>query len=111
MGAPHGHLLLSGGLLANRECGKTTTFFAGLRLDGMVAPMVLDGPINGDWFEAHVRHVLTPTLRPSDIVIMDDFSSHTWAARREIIEAARARLRFLRPCSPDLNPMKTAFSC
>jgi hypothetical protein len=63
MGIPHGHR-------------KTTTLVAGLRLDGMVAPMVLDGPINGDWFEAYVAQVLAPTLRLGDIVIMDNLSSH-----------------------------------
>jgi transposase len=57
MGFPHGHR-------------KTTTLVAGLRLSGMAAPMVLDGPINGDWFEAYVRHVLAPTLRPGDIVVI-----------------------------------------
>jgi transposase len=59
MGFPHGHR-------------KTTTLVAGLRLDGMIAPMVLDGPINGDWFEAYVAHVLAPALRPGDIVVMDN---------------------------------------
>jgi transposase len=97
MGFPHGHR-------------KTTTLVAGLRFDGMVAPMVLDGPINGDWFEAYVRHVLAPTLRPGDIVIMDNLSSHKRAAAREIIEAAGAKLRFLPPYSPDFNPIEMAFS-
>jgi transposase len=97
MAVPHGHR-------------KTTTLVAGLRLDGMVAPMVLDGPINGDWFEAYVRHVLAPTLRPGDIVIMDNLSSHKRAAARDIIEAAGARLRFLPPYSPDFNPIEMAFS-
>ena len=68
---------------------------AGLVL--MVAPMTLDGPINGDWFEAYVRHVLVPTLRPGDVVIMDNLSSHKRAAVREMIEAAGARLLFLPP--------------
>jgi len=97
MTVPHGHR-------------RTTTLVAGLRLDGMVAPMVLDGPINGDWFEAYVRHVLAPTLRPGDIVIMDNLSSHKRAAARDIIEAAGARLRFLPPYSPDFNPIEMAFS-
>jgi len=97
MGFPHGHR-------------KTTTLVAGLRLSGMVAPMVLDGPINGDWFEAYVRHVLAPTLRPGDIVIMDNLSSHKRAAARELIEAAGAELRFLPPYSPDFNPIEMAFS-
>jgi hypothetical protein len=88
MGFPHGHR-------------KTTTLVAGLRLSGMVAPMVLDGPINGDWFEAYVRHVLAPTLKPGDIVIMDNLSSHKRVAARQLIEAAGAELRFLPPYSPD----------
>ncbi len=97
MGFPHGHR-------------KTTTLVAGLRLSGMVAPMVLDGPINGDWFEAYVRHMLAPALRPGDIVVMDNLSSHKRVAARELIEAAGAELRFLPPYSPDLNPIEMAFS-
>ena len=97
MGFPHGHR-------------RTTTFVAGLRLDGMVAPMVLDGPINGDWFEAYVTHILAPTLRPGDIVIMDNLSSHKRASVREIIEDHGAELRFLPPYSPDFNPIEVAFS-
>lgn len=97
MGFPHGHR-------------KTTTLAAGLRLSGVVAPMVLDGPINGDWFEAYVRHVLVPTLRPGDIVVMDNLSSHKRVAARELIEAPGAELRFLPPYSPDFNPIKMAFS-
>lgn len=97
MAVPHGHR-------------KTTTLVAGLRLDGMVAPMVLDGPINGDWFEAYVAHILLPTLRPGDVVIMDNFSSHKRASVREMIEAKGARLRFLPPYSPDFNPIEMAFS-
>ena len=97
MGMPHGHR-------------KTTTLVAGLRLSGMVAPMVLDGPINGDWFEAYVRHVLAPTLRRGDIVILDNLSSHKRAAARDLIETAGAELRFLPPYSPDYNPIEMAFS-
>ena len=97
MGFPHGHR-------------KTTTLVAGLRLDGMVAPMVLDGPINGDWFEAYVRHVLAPTLRPGDVVIMDNLSSHKRASVKAIIEAHGAELRFLPPYSPDFNPIEMAFA-
>ncbi|WP_220124994.1 transposase [Roseovarius sp. TE539] len=84
MGFPHGHR-------------KTTTLVAGLRKTGMVAPMTLDGPINGDWFEAYVRHVLIPTLRPGDVVIMDNLSSHKRASVQEMIEATGARLMFLPP--------------
>jgi len=97
MGFPHGHR-------------KTTTLVAGLRKTGMVAPMTLDGPINGDWFEAYVRHVLIPTLRPGDVVIMDNLSSHKRPSVREMIEAAGARRLFLPPYSPDFNPMETAFA-
>jgi len=97
MGFPHGHR-------------KTTTLVAGLRLNGMVAPMVLDGPINGDWFEAYVAQILAPTLRPGDTVIMDNLSSHKRVSIREMIEAKGARLRFLPPYSPDFNPIEMAFA-
>ncbi|HQT89999.1 MAG TPA: transposase [Acidiphilium sp.] len=80
MGFPHGHR-------------KTTTLVAGLRMTGMVAPMVLDGPINGDWFEAYVTQILAPELRPGDVVIMDNLSSHKRDAVRERIEAVGATLR------------------
>jgi transposase len=89
---------------------KTTTLVAGLRMTGMVAPMVLDGPINGDWFEAYVTQVLVPELRPGDIVVMDNLSSHKRAAVKEKIEAVGATLRFLPPYSPDFNPIEKAFS-
>lgn len=97
MGFPYGHR-------------KTTTLVAGLRLDGMVAPMVLDGPINGDWFEAYVAKVLLPTLRPGDMVIMDNLSSHKRASVQTLIETKGATLRFLPPYSPDFNPIEMAFS-
>jgi transposase len=97
MGFPHGHR-------------KTTTLVAGLRTTGMVAPMVLDGPINGDWFEAYVRQILVPELRRGDIVIMDNLSSHKRASVRERIEAAGATLIFLPPYSPDFNPIEKAFA-
>ncbi len=96
MGFPHGHR-------------KTTTLVAGLRMTGMVVPMVLDGP-NGDWFEAYVTQVLAPELRPGDVVIMDNLSSHKRVSVRERIEAAGATLRFLQPYSPDFNPIEKAFS-
>lgn len=97
MGFPHGHR-------------KTTTLVAGLRMSGMVAPMVLDGPINGDWFQAYTEQVLVPTLKPGDVVIMDNLSSHKRAATRVAIEAAGAKLVFLPPYSPDFNPIEKAFS-
>jgi transposase len=97
MGFPHGHR-------------KTTTLIAGLRMSGMVAPMVLDGPVNGAWFEAYVAQVLVPELKPGDIVVMDNLSSHKRSAVRERIEAAGARLVFLPPYSPDFNPIEKAFA-
>jgi len=97
MGVPFGHW-------------KTTTFVAGLRLAGIVAPMVLDGPINQRAFEAYVDQILVPELKPGDIVIMDNLSSHKSPAVRTAIEAAGAELRFLPPYSPDFNPIENAFA-
>ena len=94
---PHGHW-------------KTTTFVGALRLSGMTAPMVLDGPMNGAWFLAYVEQVLVPTLKPGDIVIMDNLPAHKGTAVRLAIEAVGAALRFLPPYSPDLNPIENAFS-
>lgn len=76
----------------------------------MVAPMVLDGPINRDAFVAYVRQVLVPDLTPGDIVIMDNLSSHKAPAARDAIEAAGATLLFFPPYSPDFNPIEQAFS-
>lgn len=73
--------------------------------------MVLDSPINGDWFETYVRQVLVPDLRCGDVVIMDNLSGHKPASVRDLIEAAGARLLFLPPYSPDFNPIEKAFSC
>jgi len=89
---------------------KTTTFVAGLRLTGMIAPMVLDGPINRLAFQAYVEQVLVPELSPSDIVVMDNLSSHKGPAVRQAIEAAGARLLYLPPYSPDFNPIENAFA-
>lgn len=97
MGFPHGHR-------------KTTTLVAGLRMTDIVAPMVLDGPINGDWFEAYVAKVLVPELRLGDVVIMDNLLSHKRASVCDLIEEAGATLRFLPPYSPDFNPIEKAFS-
>jgi transposase len=94
---PHGHW-------------KTTTFVAGLRLSGMSAPMVLDGPMTGAWFQAYVEQVLVPTLRAGDMVILDNLAAHKRPAVRDAIEAAGASLLFLPPYSPDLNPIENAFS-
>ncbi len=94
---PHGHW-------------KTTTFVADLRNSGMVAPMVLDGPINGVTFQAYVDQVLAPDPRPGDIVIMDNLGSHKRPGIRSAIEAAGASLLYLPPYSPDFNPIENAFA-
>jgi transposase len=96
-GIPHGHW-------------KTTTFVAGLRLTGMVAPLVLDGPINREAFHAYVNQVLVPELAPGDIVVMDNLGSHKGPAVRDAIEAAGATLLYLPPYSPDFNPIENAFA-
>lgn len=97
VGVPHGHW-------------KTTTFVGALTLRGFIAPWVLDGPINHDAFETYVGNVLVPELRPGDVVIMDNLSSHKGNTVREMIEAAGATLRFLPPYSPDFNPIENAFA-
>jgi transposase len=91
---------------------KTTTFVAGLRLEGIVAPFVLDGPINRDAFETYVAKVLVPELRPGDVVIMDNLSSHKGPRVRELIECAQhgVRLLYLPSYSPDFNPIENAFA-
>ena len=97
LGIPHGHW-------------KTTTFVAGLTLRGMVAPFVLDGPINREAFETYIERVLVLSLRPGDIVIMDNLSSHKSQRVRDLIEAAGASLLYLPPYSPDFNPIENAFA-
>ena len=94
---PHGHW-------------KTSTFVAGLRSDGIVAPVVLDGPINGTSFLAYVEQFLAPSLRPGDTVVIDNLGSHKVKGVREAIEAVGARLLFLPPYSPDLNPIEQLFA-
>jgi transposase len=94
---PHGHW-------------KTSTFIAGLRQDGLVAPCVFNGAINGELFLAYVEQVLAPTLTRGDIVVMDNLGSHKVAGVRKAIEAAGARLLYLPPYSPDLNPIEQAFA-
>jgi transposase len=88
----------------------TMTFIAGLRTDGIVAPCVFDGPINGTLFLAWVVQFLVPTLRPGDVVVLDNLGSHKGAAVRRAIRAAGAHLLFLPPYSPDLNPIEMLFS-
>ena len=89
---------------------KTTTFLAGLRITGMMAPMVLDGPINRLAFQAYVEQVLVPELSPGDIVVMDNLSSHKGPAVCQAIAATGARLLYLPPYSPDFNPIENAFA-
>ena len=97
MGVPHGHW-------------RTTTFVAGLRADGLVAPFVLDGPINREAFEVYVERVLVPDLRPGDVVVMDNLSSHKGPRVQQMIQAKGARLLFLPPYSPDFNPIEMVFA-
>src|SRR3954466_6751998 len=94
---PHGHW-------------KTTTLVAGLRTTGMTAPYVLDGAVNGDIFRAYVEQILAPTLGPGDIVVMDNLPCHKVAGIQEAIESRQARLLYLPPYSPDLNPIEQAFA-
>lgn len=94
---PHGHW-------------KTTTITGALRLTGLTAPMVLDGPMNAAAFQAYVEQVLAPTLMPGDIVVMDNLPAHKPAGVRRAIEATGARLLYLPPYSPDFNPIEMAFA-
>jgi transposase len=94
---PHGHW-------------KTTTCVAALTTHGIIAPWVLDGPINRDAFETYVEKVLVPELPASAIVVMDNLSSHKGPRVREMIEAAGATLLYLPPYSPDFNPIENAFA-
>jgi transposase len=89
---------------------KTTTFVAGLRLTGMMAPFVLDGPMNRSAFLAYVTQVLAPALKPGDVVILDNLPAHKGSRVREAIEAAGASLLYLPPYSPDFNPIENAFA-
>ena len=95
--APHGHW-------------RTLTFLGALRCDRLAAPCVFDGPINGKCFRAYVEQLLLPVLQPGDIVVMDNLGSHKSAAIRQMIQAAGARLWYLPPSSPDLNPIEQAFA-
>jgi transposase len=89
---------------------RTLTFLAGLRCDRIDAPCVIDGPINGASFLAYVEQLLVPTLKPGDIVVMDNLGSHKGQAVRQAIRAAGAKLFFLPPYSPDLNPIEQVFA-
>jgi len=94
---PHGHW-------------KTVTFVGGLTLTGFVAPMLLDGPMDGDCFLAWVEQMLAPTLRQGDIVVMDNLAAHKVAGVRQAIEVRGAKLHYLPPYSPDFNPIENAFA-
>ena len=94
---PHGHW-------------RTTTFVAGLKADGIVAPFVLDGPMTGDVFRAYVEQMLAPSLQPGDVVVLDNLAAHKVAGVAEAIRAADASLMYLPPYSPDLNPIEQLFA-
>jgi len=95
--APHGHW-------------RTTTSVAGLRSTGIVAPLVLDGPMTGEAFRVYVGEVLAPALSPEDVVVLDNLPAHKVAGVRSAIEAAGASTLYLPPYSPDLNPIEQAFA-
>ena len=89
---------------------QTTTFTAGLRVDGLTAPFILDGPMDGVAFLVYLSQILVPELKSGDIVIMDNLPAHKVTGVRKAIEAAGAYLIYLPPYSPDLNPIEKAFS-
>lgn len=95
--APHGHW-------------KTTTFVAAFRLGGMLAPMVIDGALNGPLFAQYVRQELAPQLRPGDILVMDNLQAHKVKAAADAVRAVDARVVYLPPYSPDFNPIEQVFS-
>jgi len=95
--SPHGHW-------------KTSTLIAALGIEGMRCSMLVDGAVNADVFEAFVERVLVPTINEGDVVVLDNLSSHKRARTRALIKAAGARLVFLPPYSPDLNPIELVFS-
>ena len=108
----HGRAPRGTRLIAKAPHGRwrTLTFLAALRRDRIDAPCVIDGPINGQSFLAYVEQFLVPTLKPGDIVIFDNLGSHKGKAVRRAIRAAGAKLFFLPPYSPDLNPIEQLFS-
>ena len=94
---PHGHW-------------RTTTFLAGLRGKGVIAPLVVDGPVTGAVFRAYIEQMLAPTLRGGDVVVMDNVAIHKVSGIREAITAASASLLYLPSYSPDLNPIEQLFA-
>lgn len=89
---------------------QTLTFIAALRSNALIAPCVVDGPINGRIFRAYVEQFLVPTLRPGDIVVLDNLGSHRSPAIHTAIRRIGAKLAFLPPYSPDLNPIEQVFA-
>jgi len=94
---PHGHY-------------QTSTLISGIRLEGPCAPWLFEGPMNGEMFLAWVKQGLAPTLRPGEVVILDNLATHKIRGVREALEAAGARLRYLPPYSPDYNPIERMWS-
>jgi transposase len=105
--APRGQKLIA---KAPQGRWRTLTFLAALRCDRLEAPCVIDGPINGESFLAYVEQILLPTLKPGDIVIIDNLGSHKAKAVRRAIRSVGAKLFFLPPYSPDLNPIEQVFA-
>jgi transposase len=105
--APKGRRCIASAPLGHWE---TTTFVAALRHRELTAPMLTDGPMDGEVFLAYVRHFLCPTLRPGDVVVLDNLSSHKVDGVRQAITAVGASLRYLPPYSPDLNPIENLFA-
>jgi len=108
----HGRCAKGKRLLAKAPFGRwqTLTFLAALRCDRLEAPCVIDGPINGVSFRAYVEQILAPTLKTGDVVIMDNLGSHKGHGVRKAIRAVGAKLFFLPPYSPDLNPIEQVFA-
>ena len=108
----YGRSLMGTRLIEKVPSGRweTTTFLGAMRAEGFIAPLTVEGAINGELFLAWVRKELAPALRPGDIVVMDNLSSHKVAGVREAIEAVGAEVRYLPPYSPDLNPIELAFA-
>jgi transposase len=101
------HNPLPGGITAH---WRTTTFVAGLRQSGIVAPLVLDGPMTGPAFRAYVEQFLAPSLQPGDVVVLDNLAAHRVDGVRQAIKAAGASILYLPPYSPDLNPIEQFFA-
>ena len=112
MTRPRGRALCGERLVCHAPFGhwKTTTFLAGLRLSGLTAPLVIDGAVNGAVFVSYLQQHLAPTLNAGDILIMDNLASHKVPGVREAVEARGARILYLPPYSPDLNPIELVFS-